>query len=260
MLNWRLGTVGFGYSDWAGVFYPAGMKSSQYLPWYARHFDTVELDTTFHAAPTRERVRQWAAAVPEGFRFCVKTPKAVTHEGRVDAAIPAFRAFVDTLREFGPKLAAVLMQFPPSFTRARRDELRRLLEVLPGDMRFAVELRDTSWRVQSTGRLLQDHRCAWTTVDSVDMPPDLIVTSDFLYVRFIGQHDRFAIKNREQVDPTPELEVWKTRIESAFSRPADVYGFFNNDYAGYAVATARRMQKLLGLPTRSPLPDQPTLF
>src|SRR6476659_1528205 len=117
MTNWRLGTVGFGYDDWKGVFYPDSLKSADYLSFYSRHFDTVELDTTFHATPAAERVARWAMAVPEGFRFCVKTPKDVTHaDGRVSAPVrvDAMRRFVDVVREFREKLGVVLVQFPPS--------------------------------------------------------------------------------------------------------------------------------------------------
>ena len=77
MPNWRIGTMGFSYADWAGTFYPEEMKPANYLDFYARHFDAVELDTTFHAPPA-ERVRQWAEATPDDFRFAVKAPRAVT--------------------------------------------------------------------------------------------------------------------------------------------------------------------------------------
>src|SRR5687768_13678275 len=78
--NWRLGTIGFSYADWAGPFYPRGMKPGEYLPYYARFFDAVELHTTFHAIPPPSRIRRWADATPEHFRFTVKSPRAVTHE------------------------------------------------------------------------------------------------------------------------------------------------------------------------------------
>ena len=78
-MDWRLGTMGFSYADWAGTFYPAGTKAGDYLARYARFFDAVELDTTFHAVPPAERFRRWAGATPAGFRFAVKTPKTVTH-------------------------------------------------------------------------------------------------------------------------------------------------------------------------------------
>src|SRR5687767_10613554 len=92
-VTWRIGTIGFSYSPWRGVFYPPGSKPSEYLAHYATRFDSVELDTTFHAMPTPERVRAWADQVDEQFRFVVKTPKMITHEGVIDQRIDLMRAF-----------------------------------------------------------------------------------------------------------------------------------------------------------------------
>src|SRR4051812_35212495 len=106
MAMWHLGTMGFGYDAWSGgVFYPAGVKSSEYLAYYARHFDCVELDTTFYAAPDEKRVRHWAAQVPERFRFSVKTPREVTHDHALslDRAVAPMRAFLDVIRAFDEK-------------------------------------------------------------------------------------------------------------------------------------------------------------
>src|SRR5690349_261836 len=144
MSEFRLGTMGFGYADWFDVFYPRGMKSSDHLSHYARHFDTVELDTTFHAAPDRPRVQHWVASVPDHFRFCMKTPRTVTHDRPVDQAIDEMAAFVDVAREFGQKLGVILLQFPPSFGSGELWRLRKLLETLPGDVRFAVEFRNST--------------------------------------------------------------------------------------------------------------------
>src|SRR5687767_15707825 len=152
-MDWRLGTVGFGYADWSGVFYPAGMKPGDYLSFYARHFDTVELDTTFHATPTPERVRRWAEATPDGFRFCVKTPKEVTHApgpGSVATRVRPMLEFLDAVRGFGEKLGVVLVQFPPSFEASGAKDLRGFLAALPTDVRYAVEFRSDSWDTEAT--------------------------------------------------------------------------------------------------------------
>src|SRR5947209_1294514 len=114
-MRYRLGTIGFSYPEWVGGFYPRDLKATDYLSFYARYFDCVELDTTFHAVPPAATVRRWAAQVPDDFRFAVKCPRTVTHEGRIDAQISVMSEFLDVMRELGGKLGPVLLQFPPSF-------------------------------------------------------------------------------------------------------------------------------------------------
>jgi uncharacterized protein YecE (DUF72 family) len=140
-LKWRLGTVGFGYADWQGVFYPPGVKPADYVSVYAKYFETVELDTTFHAAPTPERVRRWADATPEHFRFCVKTPKDITHAPGFDGRVGPMREFIETVRGFDEKLGVVLLQFPPSLGASEAPALRTFLAALPRGVRFAVDRR-----------------------------------------------------------------------------------------------------------------------
>jgi uncharacterized protein YecE (DUF72 family) len=263
MPHWRLGTIGFGYPDWNGVFYPAGLKSSDHLSFYADHFDTVELDTTFHATPTPDRVERWAAAVPEEFRFCVKTPKDITHAPPpLSRRTDLMREFLDVIRAFGEKLGVVLLQFPPSFDAGDARELEKFLAALPADVRFALELRHRSWNTDATAALLRDHRCCWVAGDYFDDPWDVRVTTDFLYVRWIGEHGRFPTLDREQVDTTERLEWWTKRLKKAATPEVKtVWGMVNNDFSGFAVGTCNRLKRVLGLPFKEPPgPRQGELF
>ena len=251
MPHWRLGTIGFGYDDWHGPFYPKEIKAPDFLSFYATHFDTLELDTTFHAAPTPERVRRWADAVPEGFCFCVKTPKDVTHappplSPRADEML----SFLDVTRAFGTKLGVVLLQFPPSFDAGDARELEKFLDRLPTDLRYALELRHGSWNTGATAELLRNHRCCRVAGDYFDEPWDVPATTDFLYVRWIGVHGKFPTLDRERVDVTDRLAWWKQRIEATAKDVTTVWGLVNNDYSGFAVATANRMKRLVGLPVK----------
>jgi uncharacterized protein YecE (DUF72 family) len=260
MPEWRLGTVGFGYADWQGVFYPQGMKSSDHLSFYSKLFDTVELDTTFHAAPTAERVRRWAEATPDGFRFCVKTPKDITHAPGIERRIGQMAQFVETVREFGEKLGPVLLQFPPAFDTTEAPELRRFLNALPRDVRIAVELRHRSWDADPTADLLRDCGAGWVAADYLEAPWSLTATTDSLYVRWIGEHGQFPTLDRERIDVTERLRWWKDRIEK-LKGVATVWGFMNNDYSGFAIATCNRMKRLVGQPVREPEdPAQGQLF
>lgn len=260
MARMRFGTMGFSYADWAGgVFYPSGLKAGDYLAHYARNFDTVELDTTFHATPPVERVRRWADVTPEGFTFCVKTPRDVTHEGAIDRRVGPMLEFVEVVRAFGAKLGAILVQLPPSCGVDQFDALARFARQMPRDLRFAVEFRNATWGKRRTLDLLREHRWALVAAEYQTRPRQIHVTGDFLYLRWIGEHERFKELNREQIDVSANLAWWKDELERTVNAPGaspasaggpDVYGFFNNDYSGFSVATCRKFMRMMGLPVR----------
>jgi uncharacterized protein YecE (DUF72 family) len=76
----KLGTIGFGYRDWDSMFYPSGLPTREYLKFYNRHFNALEIDTTFYGPPKPETVSRWIADTVDDFTFCVNTPRAITHQ------------------------------------------------------------------------------------------------------------------------------------------------------------------------------------
>ena len=259
MPAYHVGTMGFGYREWLGPFYPPGTKAAEYLAYYARHFDAVELDTTFHAAPDRARVRKWAAAVPEHFRFTAKVPRAVTHDAPLDRGGPLLLDFISVMEEMGPKLGPILIQLPPTLTNREFPRLATLISKVPADVKLAVEFRHSSWWTPATGKLLRDYRVAWVAAEYTGEPREIEVTADFMYVRWIGEHDRFPAKNREEIDVAPRLAWWHEQLTHKAHAARDVWAFFNNDYSGYAIETGRRFKTLVGQSTE-PIRDPGTLF
>ena len=108
----HLGTQGWAYPDWIGSFYPPEAKQEDYLPFYARIFDTVELDTTFYHPPKGAVVRSWEKRVPPTFRFAAKVPQRITHEARLSHIAEDLVAFVRALEPLGEKLGPLLVQLP----------------------------------------------------------------------------------------------------------------------------------------------------
>lgn len=261
MINWYLGTVGFSYKDWNGVFYPAGMAARSYLAHYSQIFNAVELDSTFYGTPPPERVRQWAAVAPKGFKFCVKTPREITHERQLVEAEETMLTFLNRMRLLGKNLGAILIQLPPSFTAAHFDTVAAFLAGLPAKFDYAVEFRHPSWYIPETAELLKKHSICWTSIDYIDLPKQIGLTTDFLYIRWLGRHGRFESKDHEQVDVTAELAWWWEYIQPHLGRVKTIYGFFNNDYAGHSPSTCNRFKTLVGLPAERPqLPQQAPLF
>ena len=261
LVNWYLGTVGFGYKDWDGVFYPAGTPSRSYLYHYSTIFNSVEIDSTFYGTPPVDRVRRWAQAVPVGFKFCVKTPRQITHESRLEEADQVMLNFLESVRAFGEKLGAILIQFPPSLTIDRLDRVRGFLEALPSDLDYAAEFRHVSWYCDETADMLQTENVCWVSSEYLSLPKEINRTADFLYIRWLGRHGQFKHKNQERLERRSELASWQQLLQEHLSSTRTIYGFFNNDYSGHSPSTCNRFKQMIGLPIVTPqLPQQGKLF
>lgn len=260
-MDWYLGTMGFGFEDWEGVFYPANLPKNKYLRHYSQHFNSVEMDTTFYGVPSISQVRRWSAATPDEFVFSVKTPRQITHEARLVRAADVWTSFLKNVRFFKEKLGAVLIQMPPDFTMTEWASLEAFAGQISTEFRFAVEFRHPSWYQAKTADLLAKYQVAWAATAYLDLPDRLIPTANHLYFRWIGEHGRYARKDHERVDKTDELQSWLDQIKPNLQDTTAVFGYFNNDYAGFSPATCNRFKDLAGLDSSdfSP-PRQERLF
>ena len=253
---WHLGTMGFGYKQWLGPFYPAGMAPKRFLSHYSTLFNAVEIDSTFYGTPCPATVMRWRQATPDDFTFCVKTPKAITHEARLADGTEAMLAFIETAVLLQDKLGCILIQFGPAFTYNQADELNRFLAQLPTNSRYAVEFRHTSWVRPETMDLLRPYNICLTATDYIHLPKTINPTTDFLYMRFIGPHGQYQTKDKELVNKTADLQSWHERIKPHLLQFKQVFGFFNNDYSGYSPATCNRFKEIVGVQAKEIRPLQ----
>lgn len=261
MVDWHLGTIGFSYPEWKNYFYPAGLPAAQALSYYSRFFNAVEINTTFYGPQPPAQIERWKTSTPEEFCFCLKSPKRITHELRLQNIGAEMSAFVDSSSVLGVKFGPVLIQLPPSFTLAERSNLQSFLETLPDGPRFAIEFRHASWHVPETASLLKQFDVCWVANDYEDLPVEIYPTTDFLYIRWIGRHNVIPHPGYEVIDRTERLQTWLDRIKANLDGIEHIFGFFDNDYAGYAPATCNRLKALVGLPgTNSSWGEQGRLF
>ncbi len=236
-----LGTAGWSYDDWDGVFYPSGTSSLGRLPYYASEFRTVEIDSTFHATPSRTTVQSWHQRTPPGFVFAAKFPRAITHAARlVDCGTEA-ATFIEVMTELGDRLGPLLIQLPPSFTVDKFDDLARFLEGLPDGLMYAVEVRHRSWLVEEYAQLLKRWRVAMTLTCGRHLGRFWRVTSRIVYMRWLGEHDPFERYDRIQQPRDEELEWWAARMAHFLERGGTVFGYAANDYEGFSPQTVRRV-------------------
>lgn len=259
----RLGVQGFSPKDWVGTFYPPRFSPAQFLPFYARVFDTAEVNSTFYAIPSASTVNSWAFRTPPHFLFACKMPQEITHDQRLMRVEEKLGVFLDKMRLLGQKLGPVVIQFPRSFTRRFEENLRAFLPLLPRDMSFVAEFRSESWNDEEVFDLLREFDVAWCINDWQDLPPVVETTTDFAYLRLVGFHREFKYLGEVQRDRSEDLATWASRIGDLAARVQRVYVYVNNHYAGHAPATVNQLAELLGLPTVDPQslwPDQTSLF
>jgi len=238
----RVGTSGWSYDHWAGVFYPEHLGAAHRLEYYSRQFSTVEIDATFYRLPSENAVKTWHDTVPEGFVFAVKGSRFITHYRRLRDVDEALATYLDRLGALGEKLAVVLWQLPPTF--ARDDvTLGAFLDLLarssPDGLRHAVEFRHGSWLDDVVFALLREHGAAIVSVSSDELPECRVATADFVYVRFHGTAAYHGAYER------PALEPWAAYLAEHSAAGRDVYAYFNNDAEGHAPSDARRLLGML---------------
>ncbi|HTK31752.1 MAG TPA: DUF72 domain-containing protein [Candidatus Saccharimonadaceae bacterium] len=245
----RIGTQGWAYPDWLGAFYPPGAKQQDLLPFYAEVFDTVELDTTFYGAPKPAIARSWEKRVPAGFRFAAKLPRAITHDALLRDAAPEFAEFLRALEPLGAKLGPLLAQMPAEFERTTENvaALRAFARLNPKDAKLAIEFRHASWHVPETWATLRELGLAVAWTSWRVLPHVSEVTADFLYLRWLGDRRDVTVFDRVQIDRSEEFAAWEPDVRRALPEVREVYGYFNNHWAGHSPASANEMKERLGL-------------
>jgi uncharacterized protein YecE (DUF72 family) len=224
------------YDDWRGRLYPAKLAKRRWLEEYAKHFDTVEVNSTFYRLAKRSGVEGWVAQTGPGFLFAVKASRYLTHVRRlvdIEEGIKRFYAPLEPMIEAG-RLGPVLWQLPESFHRDDQ-RLHGWLQALPAG-RHTIEFRHASWFAAPVMEALGERGVALTVGDHPKRPFQTDdATADWRFVRF-HHGSRGRAGNYSQ----RELEEWAARI-AAWRLDTDVYAYFNNDWRGFAPANAKTL-------------------
>ena len=179
------GASGYSFKEWNGVFYPEKCKPEEMLPFYSQRLPTVEINNTFYRMPKTTVLENWAATVPEGFRFAIKAPRRITHMARlkVESAGEALAFLYKNLASLGGKRGPVLFQLPPNLKK----DLPRLVDflaLLPPEHRAAFEFRNDSWFDDEVYSALRFAGAALVLSEREDStPPPMVQTAPWGYVR-----------------------------------------------------------------------------
>jgi uncharacterized protein YecE (DUF72 family) len=240
----HLGTSGYVYPHWRRRFYPAGLPPREWLPYYARHFSTVELNNPFYRLPSKAAFRAWRAQAGDDFVFAVKASRFLTHLKRLKAPGPPLDRLFRRVRPLGPTLGPVLFQLPAQFHAdlARLGRFLRAVDrqrLLPG-VRATLEVRHPSWLAPEMFDLLRKSNVALCFHDAQTQPVTAPVTADFVYIRRHGTAPDYHGAYSDAM-----LAADADRIAGWLGEGLDVYVYFNNDGGGAAVRDAFRLRERL---------------
>ncbi|MDX9915191.1 MAG: DUF72 domain-containing protein [Sphaerochaeta sp.] len=250
-----IGTSGYSYTEWVGPFYPQGTRGEEYLPFYAHHFPTVELNFSYYRMPEATQLAVMHQSAPT-VRFSIKAHQSMTH--RVDPhrwreqSALFYRALEPFLQ--AAVLDAVLLQFPYSFhyeveERRYLDALVQNLSGLP----LAVEFRNSRWYNNRTLDALRTRGISFVSLDlpAVEGNPPMmdVPTANLAYLRLHGRNrDTWwgsdAASRYDYLYSEGELTLIAERLTALASQVEKTVVYFNNHKSGQAVANARRLSEL----------------
>jgi len=243
----RVGCSGWSYKDWQGLFYPRDLAAKDYLKFYSKIFDSVEIDSSFYRIPNAFMIDRWRSNTPAGFLFSPKLPKKITHDNKLkdsDSILLHFYSVMSRLRE---KLGPIAIQLPPSVKlESHMEVMKEFVSKLNPGFRHAIEFRHKSWFTPEFYALLKRRNIAmvWSLNQYLETPPE--VTADFIYLRMVGDRELTEFKG-VQKDRSKDMKRWASVVRETSGKFESGYVFFNNHFAGFSPESSNEFRRLLGL-------------
>lgn len=231
-----VGTSGYSYAPWKGIFYPEKLPAAKMLAYYATRLPTVEINNTFYRMPARETLERWAAETPPTFSFVLKSPKRITHDRRLLDVGESVKQFFAAAIALGDKCGPVLFQLPPFLKKdvPRLDAfLAQLREHAPA-ARAAFEFRHESWHADEVYASLKNHGAALCIADADDSSTPFEVTAPWGYLRL-----------RRQDYDDAALATWAGQIREKGARWERAHVFFKHEDEGRGPQLAEKLIQLM---------------
>ncbi len=242
--NINIGTSGWSYKHWKGLFYPQGLKEPEWLSYYARTFGIAEINTSFYHLPKHQTVLNWIEKAPRNFLFCPKLSRYITHMKKLKEVEEPMQRFFDVFAPMQQQMGPVLVQLPPQlkWDYDRAEAFYGLLQKEYKTYEFVIEVRHDSWlHSDSLTQMAKYDLGIVISQSGGHFPYTEMVTAKNIYIRFHGPRELYASGYSHE-----ELQYYAQKIETWVAQGHRVWAFFNNDIHGYAFADAQRLKQLCG--------------
>jgi len=236
-LNIFIGTSGWQYGHWKGIFYPEELKYSEWLSYYCKYFSTVEVNVTFYRDVRVSTFEKWYQLTPENFQFSVKLSRQITHFNKLKVNKDLIESFIQKYSTFKYKLGIILIQLPPGL-KFDVNLITDFINMLDKKYKYTIEVRNKTFINDNFFEILKQNNIAFCIADSAGRFPYYeTITANFIYVRLHGSQKLYASEysDEELIEWANKIKVWDK----------DTYIYFDNDYMGYAVKNALKIKKLL---------------
>jgi len=240
----RVGTSGWVYNHWRGVFYPDELPQGNWFEYYARVFDTVEVNNSFYRLPSVAAFLAWRKQAPPDFVYAVKASRFLTHMKKLRDPEEPLQRFFERARHLGGTLGPILYQLPPRW-QVNLSRFERFLMALPQGYSHVVEFRDASWLIDEVFQLMERYGVAHCIHDMRPLAIPARVTVAPVYIRLHGDPAHGGDYQ------AATLEMWARRITAWCRQGLDVFVYFNNDIGGYALEDAQTLTNLLDAARRT---------
>jgi uncharacterized protein YecE (DUF72 family) len=235
-----IGCSGYYYNHWKGLFYPEDLPKKQWLIYYSRYFNTVELNNSFYMMPRESSFKNWYDITPANFVFSVKGYRFFTHRKKL-VIDDSFKELLNTFQNLAgilkEKAGPVLWQFPRNFA-ADNDKLENFCRLLSRDFQHVFEFRNESWFSNDIYEILDHYDFSLCIVSSPASQPYIFQnTSKVAYIRFHGEGSWYNDNYSNE-----SLISWKEKLSSI--KAEKLYAYFNNDANAFAVNNGKYFTSL----------------
>lgn len=236
----RIGCSGWQYKHWREIFYPKGLAQTRWFAFYAEHFDTVEINSSFYHLPKASTFEKWRDQAPPGFCYAVKANRFITQSKKLLDCEEPMERMMSATRHLGERLGPILYQMPPSFG-LNLDRLEAFLQLVPKDVTNVFEFRNKSWYVPETFALLDRHGASFCVHDMRGSAAERIAVGSAAYVRFHGGLGKYWGRYSDE-----RLMAWAEWLVEQARCGRTAWAYFNNDIHGHAIHDAQTLKSMVG--------------